>query len=85
MTGARPLATQRDQLPRKRLDTEAPGERRDQHHAGVRDDPLIIKRDLQPVQSDRLVIVHHEGDLLTAGPGCREQPLKPCTGGHSSL
>jgi len=26
--------------------TEAPGERRDQHHAGVRNDPLIIKRDL---------------------------------------
>jgi hypothetical protein len=32
----------------------------------------IVKRDLQPVQSDRLVIRDHEGDFLTAGPGCRE-------------
>ena len=34
----------------------------------------IVETDPQTVQSDRLVILHHEGDLLTAGPGCREQP-----------
>ena len=38
------------------------------------DDPLVVELDLHAVQSDQLVIVHHEGDLLTAGPGCHEQP-----------
>jgi hypothetical protein len=28
---------------------------------------LIIETDPQAIQSDRLVILHHEGDLLTAG------------------
>jgi hypothetical protein len=26
-----------------------------------------------------------KGDLLSAGPGCSDQPLKPCAGGHSSI
>ena len=34
----------------------------------VRNDPLIVELDRQTVQSDRLVIVHHEGDLLTQAP-----------------
>ena len=45
----------------------------------------IVELDPHTVQSDRLVILHHEGDLLSAGPGCSNQPLKPCTGGHSSF
>ncbi len=31
----------------------------------VGDRPLVIERDPDPVQSDRLVMLHHEGDLLT--------------------
>ena len=83
--GPRPIRPQPDQTPRQRLDPQPLAERRDQHHPGVRNDPLVVEADLHAVQSDRLVILHHEDDLLTAGPGCREQPLKPCTGGHSSF
>jgi hypothetical protein len=44
---------------------------------------LVVEFDPQTVEYDRLVILHHEGDLLSAGPGCANQPLKPCsTGGH---
>ena len=43
-------------------------ERRDQHHPGVRDDPLVVETDPHAVQSDRLVILHHEGDLLSQAP-----------------
>ena len=52
------IAPQPHQIPRHRLDPEAPSERRDEHHASVRNDALIIKNDLDPVQSDRPVIVH---------------------------
>ena len=83
--GPRPVASQAHQPPRQRLDPQPPRERRDQHHSSVRNGPLIVKLDPQTVESDRLVIMHHEGDLLSAGPGCANQPLKPCTGGHSSL
>jgi hypothetical protein len=82
--GARPIAPQPHQPPRERLDSQALGKRGDQHHAGVRDDPLIVELNPQAVQSDGRVMVHHEGDLLTAGPGCPTQPQKPCSGGHSS-
>jgi hypothetical protein len=50
---------------RQRLDPQPSDERRYEHHTGVTDRPLIVKTDLQTVQSDRPVIVHHEGDLLT--------------------
>jgi hypothetical protein len=61
------------------------GEHREQRHPGVRNGALIVELDPQTFQSDRLVIMHLEGDLLTAGPGCCIQPLKPWTGGHSSF
>ncbi len=35
------------------------------------------------IQSDRPVIVHHQGDLLTPGPGCPYSLEKPHSGGHS--
>jgi hypothetical protein len=81
----RPITPQPHPLRRQRFDPEPLCERRDEHHPRVRDRALVIELDPQTIQSDRLVIMHHEGDLLTAGPGCRIQPLKPCTGGHSSL
>jgi hypothetical protein len=71
---ARPVAPQPHQPGRQGLDSQPLGDRRDQHHPGVRDDPLIIELDLQAVQSDGRVTVHHEGGLLTAGPGCANQP-----------
>ena len=71
---ARPVATQPHQTAGQRLDPEPLRERRDQHDPSVRHDPLIVELDLHAVQSDRLVILHHEGDLLTAGPGCSNQP-----------
>jgi len=79
-----PVAAQPHKLPSERLDTQPLRERRDQHHAGVRDRPLIIEHDLHAVRSDRLAILHHEGDLLTAGRGCPTQPQTACSGGHSS-
>ena len=85
LTPNNPLTAQPHRIARKRLEPEPPGQRRDQHHAGVRNDPFIVELDLHAVQSDGRVIVHHEGDLLTAGPGCPTQPQKSCSGGHSSL
>jgi hypothetical protein len=79
------ITSQPHQPARERLDSEPPSDRRDQHHASVRDDPLIVELDLQAVQSDSRVIVHHEGDLLIAGPGCPIQPRNACSGGHSSF
>jgi len=58
----------------QRLDPEPRRERRYHHDPCAADDPLVVELDLHAVQSDQLVIVHHEGDLLTAGPGCHEQP-----------
>jgi hypothetical protein len=76
---ARPVSPQPDQTPRQRLNSEPPRERRDQHHPGVRDDPLIVELDLHAVQSDRPVIVHHEGDLLGRGRDCPIQSLFACS------
>jgi len=56
---------------RQRLDTEALRDCRDQRDPGVRDDPLVIERDPHTIQSDRPVILHHEGDLLTRAPTAR--------------
>ena len=55
----------------ERLDPQSPGKQRRQHHARVRDHPLIIK-------DDRRRVVHHEGDLLrraATGAICRYQAL----------
>ena len=41
----------------------------------VRNHPLVIEGDLHGVQSDRPVIVHHEGDLLR-GPRMPSHPGK---------
>ena len=73
---ARPVPTQVHQSARQRLDPQPLGERRDQHHACVRDRSLIIELDPQTIQPDPL-IMHREGDLLSAGPGCANQPLNP--------
>src|SRR3954451_25071274 len=62
------VAGSRHEIGSQRLKPQPPGQRRDQHHAGVRHNPLVVERDLHTVQSDGRVIVHHEGDLLTAGP-----------------
>jgi hypothetical protein len=67
---------------RQRLGPQPPRERSHHHHSSVRDSPLVMELDPQTAQSDRLGIMHHEGDLLSAGPGCANQPLKACTGGH---
>jgi hypothetical protein len=83
--GTRPVTPQPHRPSCQRLDPKPVGERRDQRHPSVRNSPLVVEFDPQTVQSDRLVIMHHEGDLLSAGPGCSIQPLKPCTGGHSSF
>jgi len=53
-------------------------ERRQEHQPRVRDDALVVEFDLHPVQSDRPVILHHERDLLTPGPGCPDSLKKPC-------
>jgi hypothetical protein len=55
------------------LDPQPPGKRRDKHDPGVGDSAFVIETDLHDVQSDRRVIVHHEGDLLR-GPRLRLQP-----------
>ncbi|MHB8694008.1 MAG: hypothetical protein ACYDHH_22445 [Solirubrobacteraceae bacterium] len=67
---AGPVAAQPHQLLRQRLNPKPLRERGDQRHASIRNDPLVVEDDPQPIQSDRLVIVHHQGDLLPPGPGC---------------
>ncbi len=62
---------------RERLKPEALSDRRDQHHPSVRDDPLIVELDLHAVQSDRLVILHHEGDLLPQAPAAAIRRKSP--------
>jgi hypothetical protein len=73
----RPIAPQPHQIPRERLHAETLGERRDEHHPGVRNDALIIKNDVDPVQSDRPVIVHHEGDLPLQAPAAVNSRKSP--------
>ena len=67
------------------LYSQPPGERGDQRDPGVGDHPIVIKHDADTVQSDRLVILHHQGDLLTLGPGCRHSLKKPCSGSGGHL
>ena len=71
---ARPIAPQPHQPTRERLDPQPRRERRDQRDPRVRDDPLIVELDPHAVQSDRLVILHHEGDLLSQAPAAPNQP-----------
>lgn len=59
-------------------------ERRHQRDPGVGHDPLIVEADLYAVQSDRPVIMHHTGDLVTSGPASHSAAL-PCSGRHSSI
>ena len=74
MGATRPIAPQPYQPPSQQLDSQPPSQRRDQRDPRVRDDPVIVEHNRQRVQSDRVVILHHEGDLLTAGPGCCTHP-----------
>jgi hypothetical protein len=73
----RPITTQPHPIPRERLDTKPLGERRDEHHPGIRDRPLIIEADPHAVRSDRLVILHHEGDLLPQAPAATSSRKSP--------
>lgn len=75
--GARPVAAQPHQIARQRLDSQASRERRDEHHAGVRDDPLIVKNDTHAIRSDRPVILHHQADLLTQDAAARYSRFFP--------
>ena len=78
-----PLGSQPHQPLRQLLDPKPRCQRRQQHQARVGNDALVVELDLHAVQSDRPVILHHTGDLLTPGPGCRHSLTKPCSGGHS--
>ena len=79
----RPVARQAHEPPHKPLDPQPSGERRHQRNPGVRDDPLVVEADLDAVESDQPVIVHHQGDLLGSGRDCPLQSLFACSGGHS--
>ena len=72
----RPLAPQPHQPPSQTLDPQPLRKRGDQRNPRVRNNPLIVKDDLQAVQSDRLVIMHHLGDLLTQAPDCAHSRAK---------
>jgi len=66
--GATPIST--PQPLRESLDPEPARDRRNQRDARVGHQPLIVKNDPSLVQHNRLLIMHHLGDLLTPGPGC---------------
>ena len=68
--------TTRDQ----RLQPQPPGERRDQRDPRVRDDPVVVKTDPHAVQSDRPVIVHHQGDPLRRAPAAHTAWKSPAQG-----
>lgn len=72
---ARPIRAQAHEALRESLDSQPLRERCDEHDPRVCDRSVVIKGDLHSVQSDRPVIVHHEGDLLR-GPRLRLQPEK---------
>lgn len=79
----RPIPAQPHHTTSEILDPEPPRERRDEHDPSIRNRPLVIEHDIQAVQSDSLVIMHHEGDLLTAGRDRCHRSLFTCSGGHS--
>ena len=81
----RPIRAQPDQTTSALLDPEPLSQGRDEHNPSVRNHSLVIENNVQAVQSDRLVIMHHEGDLLIAGRDRRHRSLLTCSGGHSSF
>jgi hypothetical protein len=76
----RPLA-EIDRLIDQRLQPEPTSEQRGQHHASVRDDPLIIKGDHESVRR----VVHHASDLLVQARRRPTRQLSACSGGHLNL
>jgi len=74
---ARALRAQPHQPLRQRLNPKPPGQARHEHHTGITDHTLIIETDPQSIQSDRLAILHHEGDLLTQAPAARYSRFLP--------
>ena len=74
---ARPVTTQPHPILRERLDTESLGERRDEQNPGIRNRPFVVETDPCAVQSDRLGILHHEGDLLPQAPAARHSRKSP--------
>jgi hypothetical protein len=63
------------------LQPQPPGERRDRHDNSVQHRALILEHGSRPVQSNRLVIVHHESDLLTHDPATLSDRFPPGLGG----
>ena len=63
-----PLRPQQHEPVDQTFDPQPLRERRHQRDPGIRDDPLVIKNDPHPVQSDRPVIMHQQGDLLCRAP-----------------
>jgi hypothetical protein len=78
-------ARQADRLVDQLLEPEPLRQRRRQQQPGVRDRPLVIELDLQPVQHYTLSSLHHLGDLLTRGRGCPPAARNPCLGAHFQL
>jgi len=74
------VARQQHRVINKALNTEPLGERREQHDSRVRDDLLIVKHDLDAIQSDRSDIINPQGDLLTPGPAAHTACKNPAQG-----
>src|SRR6266496_421094 len=64
----RPPRAQQHEPLNQTLEPQPLRERRRQRDPGVRHDPLIVKNDPHLVQSDRPIIMHHQGDLLCRAP-----------------
>jgi hypothetical protein len=67
VAGARPVAPQPGGRSAKPQKPKPTGESHRPRYTGIKDGPLIVASDLQRVQSDRLVILCHEGDVLKSG------------------
>jgi hypothetical protein len=70
-----------DRLINQRLQTQPPRQQRQQHHARVRDHPLIVEHDPRCVRQT----VHHAGDLLVQARRRPTRQLSACSGGHLDL
>ncbi|HEX5924411.1 MAG TPA: hypothetical protein VFY45_11310 [Baekduia sp.] len=62
VAGAGPITAHTPEALDESLDAEPFGERRDQRDPRVADDAFVVEIDPHAVQSDRPVIVHHQGD-----------------------
>jgi hypothetical protein len=61
----------------QRLDPQTTGQRRRQHDARIRDEPLVVEADRYSIRRhNHPSVVHHVGDLLRRGRGCPFQPLE---------